>query len=364
MRKGILFLLRARPASVLLDAGSNRQLDETTLQKAREVFAIPPFPHKQVLHNWRFFLKAGKAATGPPVGQEFSKLGLKAMDFAKSFNDRTKPLFKDDIELIVRIQVYFDKSYQYRVEPPPTAWFILRAIRKKRGDSGPAPLRGAYCALMTLEMCYEIAKMKMIRNFDALEAEQLIETRVRRVIGQARRMGVAIIGIDTITDSPRGLVDGEEAPRTKKQKNDREAAYAQQCERYRELHMQQHQDQLRKQLENAPLVERLHRPSLAPLSVECIEEGLKDANLLNAFWRATAKTFHSRQRHSGRSGSSTSLSSVDSREMAQRYLLSRGWLKDMSADEVRALFGASDTTRGAVSSSSVGVAEAPGMARD
>lgn len=201
--------LRCRPVHVSTYPGSNRYLDAKTLAKAKEIFAVPTFPHKQVLHNWRFFLKAGKAATGPPVGQEFSKIGLKAMDFAKNFNDRTKPLFKDDVELIVRIQVYFDKSYTYRIEPPPTAWFILRAIRRKRGETSSVSLAGSYTAFLTLEMCYEIAKMKGIRNFDRLEADQPIETRVRRVIGQARRMGVALIGVDTTAESPIGKQEGE-----------------------------------------------------------------------------------------------------------------------------------------------------------
>lgn len=201
--------LRSRPSHVSTYPGSNRFLEEKILTKAKEIFAVPPFPHKQVLHNWRFFLKAGKAATGPPVGQEFSKIGLKAMDFAKNFNDRTKPIFKDDVELIVRIQVYFDKSYTYRIEPPPTAWFILRAIRKKRGETSSVSLSGSYTAFLTLEMCYEIAKMKGVRNFDRIEADQPIEIRVRRIIGQARRMGVAIIGVDTQVDSPIGKQIGE-----------------------------------------------------------------------------------------------------------------------------------------------------------
>uniref|UniRef100_A0A0A9WML1 Large ribosomal subunit protein uL11m n=1 Tax=Lygus hesperus TaxID=30085 RepID=A0A0A9WML1_LYGHE len=130
------------------------------MTRCKDIFAVPPFPNKAVMHNWRFFIKAGKAATGPPVGQEFSKIGLKVMDFVKSFNDRTKPLFKDDIDLIVRIQVYFDKSYIYRIEPPPVTWFIMRAVRKKRGQTGNTHDKGYFTCLMTLEMCYEIAKMK------------------------------------------------------------------------------------------------------------------------------------------------------------------------------------------------------------
>lgn len=366
--------LRARPSTVSIVPGSNRTLDDKTLALAKDIFAIPPFPHKQVLHNWRFLVKAGKVATGPPVGQEFSKLGLKAMDFAKSINDRTKPLFKDDVELIVRIQVYFDKSYTYRIEPPPTAWFILRAIRRKRGETGPVSLRGAFCGLMTLEMCYEIAKMKGVRDFERLEKDQMIETRVRRVVGQARRMGVAIIGVDTTVDSPLGKVapsgsgSGKCVSPTKKE-------YLASCERYRKIHMEQYLELSRKHLEEAPLYDRLqyahhlgppaarsvsekgkeaqkirvthpntreaatqgnrHPPSstfstalLSGLSDAQLEEGLSDARVFNALWRMSQpKTVYQ--------------SDVGERERARRYLNTRGWFSGMTSEEMKVVFGGS-----------------------
>ncbi|KAF8297936.1 putative ribosomal protein L11 [Trypanosoma cruzi] len=309
LRRGTVSLLRARPKTVNVEPGSNRMLDAAVMAKAKDIFAVPEFPGKRVLHNWRFFIKAGKAATGPPVGQEFSKLGLKAMDFAKSFNDRTKPHFKDDVELIVRIQVYFDKSYLYAIEPPPTAWFILRALRKKRRETGPVPIRGHYCALMTLEMAYEIAKMKP-RSWGRPEYP-LIETRVRRVVGQARRMGVCFVGVDTPHSSPvKGV--------TEKQ-------YAEESERYRAMHMEQYEALRQRELEEAPLIERLHRPNFAPLSEAQIEEGLKEPGLFHALWQAShpKSPYHRDLRQ---------------REMARRYLNARGWVKDMTLDEMQVVF--------------------------
>ncbi|CAJ1029293.1 Ribosomal protein L11, N-terminal domain [Leishmania shawi] len=309
LRRCAAWCLKARPKTVSIEPGSNRFLDPKVEAKAKDLFAVPEFPNKAVLHNWRFFIKAGKAATGPPVGQEFSKLGLKAMDFAKAFNDRTKPHFKDDIELIVRIQVYFDKSYIFRIEPPPTAWFLLRAIRKKRGETGPVGLRGNYCAYLTLEMCYEIAKMKQM-SWGKVEYPP-IEVRVRRVVGQARRMGIAIIGVDTAHSSPvKGM--------TEKQ-------YLEESERYRKVHMTQYETLKAKELESAPLIERLHRPNMAPLTNAQLEEGLKDANLLNALWKSS----HPK-----------SLFAQDSRdrEMARRYLNTRGWFNEMTPEEMRVVF--------------------------
>ncbi|CCW63623.1 unnamed protein product [Phytomonas sp. EM1] len=303
------FFLKARPKNVNVEPGSNRYLESGVLARAKDIFAVPDFPNKSVLHNWRFFIKAGKAATGPPVGQEFSKLGLKAMDFAKAFNDRTKPYFKDDIDLIVRIQVYFDKSYQYRIEPPPTAWFLLRAIRKKRGETGPVTLRGHYCALITLEMCYEIAKIKQI-SWGKIEYPP-IEVRVRRIVGQARRMGICIIGVDTVYSSPiKGLSEKQ---------------YNTECEKYRAIHMDQYMKFKEKELAEAPLIERLHRPNMSALTDKQIEEGLDDANLFNALWLAS---------HSN----SAYMENISHRETARRYLNAHGWFNDMTAEEMQGVF--------------------------
>lgn len=309
IRRSSARYLKARPKTVNVEVGCNRLLDEKLLAKAKDVFAVPEFPNKSVLHNWRFFVKAGKAATGPPVGQEFSKLGLKAMDFAKAFNDRTKPVFKEDVELIVRIQVYFDKSYQYRIEPPPTAWFLLRAVRKKRGETGPVSLRGHYCGLLTLEMCYEIAKMKQM-DWGKVEYPP-IEVRVRRIVGQARRMGICIIGVDTPYSSPvKGM--------TEKQ-------YKEESERYRVQQMAQYEAFKEAELANAPLIERLHRPNMSPLTDKQLEDGLKDANLFNALWRAS----HPRSAY---------MKGLEHRDMARKYLNARGWFKDMTREEMRLVF--------------------------
>ncbi|CCW70466.1 unnamed protein product [Phytomonas sp. Hart1] len=309
LRHSSHLFLKARPKNVNVEPGSNRYLEPAVLARAKDIFSVPDFPCKSVLHNWRFFIKAGKAVTGPPVGQEFSKLGLKAMDFVKTFNDRTKIYFKDDIDLIVRIQVYFDKSYQYRIEPPPTAWFLLRAIRKKRGETGSVTLQGHYCALLTLEMCYEIAKMKQI-NWGKVEYPP-IEVRVRRIVGQARRMGICIIGVDTAYSSPiKGLSEKQ---------------YKADCEKYRAIHMEQYENFKEKELSEAPLIERLHHPSMSALSDKQIEEGLKDPNLFNALWFAS----HPKSAY---------MRNLSHREMARKYLNAHGWFNDMTVEEMQLVF--------------------------
>lgn len=307
-RRTAASLLKHRPKTVSIEPGSNRHLPGPILEKAKEIFAVPEFPSKLVLHNWRFFIKAGKAATGPPVGQEFSKLGLKVMDFTKAFNDRTKPVLKEEAELMVRIQVYFDKSYAYRIEPPATAWFLLRAIRKKRRESGSVMIKGHYCAYMTLEMVYEIAKMKQM-SWGRWDYPP-IETRVRRIAGQARRMGICMIGVDTISSPVKG--------QTEKQ-------YEADCAKYRAIHMEQYKALKDKELESAPLLERMHRPDLSKLTPNQLQEGLVDPTLFQALWVAS-------QPHNA------AAKDARNREMAMKYMNSQGWFKDMTTDELKTVF--------------------------
>lgn len=307
MRRTLLSRLKHRPKTVSVEPGSNRHLEAPILAKAKDIFACPEFPGKRVLHNWRFFIRAGKAATGPPVGQEFSKLGLKVMDFTKAFNDRTKPLFKDDVDLIVRIQVYFDKAYTYRIEPPPTAWFLLRAVRKKRRETGPVPIKGVWCCYITLEMIYEIAKMKQF-NWSRWDSP-IIEERVQKIALQARRMGVCVLGVDTVNQPVKGLTDKQ---------------YEAECAKYREIHKQQHAAIKEKELLEAPLIERLHRPNLNELTPKQLEEGLADPRLFQALWTATnPKNPYTDQK---------------SREVALKYMNTRQWFKDMTAEELRVVF--------------------------
>lgn len=308
MRRSLAGLLKARPKTAKTEPGSNRYLEEPYFSKAKEIFASTPFPNKRVIHNWRFFVRAGKAATGPPVGQEFSKLGLKVMDFTKAFNDRTKPVFKDDIDVQVRIQVYFDKTYSYRIEPPPTAWFIMRAVRKKRRECAPVHIRNSWTCYMTLEMIYEIAKMKQF-IWDAPE-QVPIELRVRSILGQARRMGICVLGVDAPSSPVRGMTAEE---------------YAAQSEKYRAIHKEQFEALRQKQLEEAPLIERLHRPNLDKLPQAALEKGMVDGDLFRAVWKAS----HPQNPY---------LKDLKDREMALKVVRSQHWRKDMSLEEAQKLF--------------------------
>jgi ribosomal protein L11 len=277
-RRSLAQLLKGRPKTAPTEVGCNRMLEEPWLTKSNDMFALPDFPNKPVMHNLRYFLYPGKAATGPPLGQDFSTIGIKAMDFAKAFNDRTKGIFKEDVPLVVRIQVYYDKTYTWRIEPPPIAWYLLRAVRKKRRETGPLALKQRYTAFITLEMCYEIAKCRGTWNKENAKGSKYwpsIEEHVRDIATRARLMGLAIIGVDT----PDAPVKGVTA-----------AQYEKQCAEYRKQQWGQWQAYKVKELEDdsTPLYTRLHSPTLDRLPRRYLENTIKNRNHLSLLWKASA----------------------------------------------------------------------------
>lgn len=262
--------LKARPKTVNTELSSNRYLNEKVRNTFNELFEVPPYPGKRAIHNWRFFIKPGKAATGPPVGQEFSKLGLKPMDFCKAFNDKTKPAFKDGIDLMCRVQVYHDLTYSWRLETPPQAWFIMQATRKKRRETGPLDVKGRWAGYITMEMCYEIAKYKL-HNYVQHDYPP-IEDRARAVARSARRMGIAIIGVDAPNSPVKGMTP---------------AQYDKQAAEYRRQQWPIYEAFKQKELENAPLMNRAHRPEVLRLTYKQLREGVENPELFNALYVAT-----------------------------------------------------------------------------
>eukprot|EP00760_Papus_ankaliazontas_P034952 PhM_4_TR7561/c0_g1_i1/m.18242/K02867/RP-L11, MRPL11, rplK; large subunit ribosomal protein L11 len=293
-----------RPATVNTEVGSNRYLAEPWLTKSKEMFAPHPQPPRKVIHNFRYFIKPGKATTGPPLGPDFTKISVKAMDFSKAFNDRTKPVFKDDVDLTLRVQMYEDNSFQWRIDAPPSTWFILRAIRKKRRETS----RDKWVAYITLEMLYEIAKQKQF-SWDNLEHPP-IETRVRRLAGQCRMMGVCVIGVDTPDSPVHGMTEAE---------------YQKQSEEYRKQQWEQWVKLMDEQLQNAPLYHRLHRIDFEKLSPEQVTESLRDPKMMDAMWRAT-RPQHPLNRD------------MKDQEKALMYLRTRHLRDDLSFEETVALF--------------------------
>jgi large subunit ribosomal protein L11 len=138
---------------------------------------------KKVLHELKLLLKGNAATAGPPVSPTISSKGIKAIDFCKWFNDRTKDQ-KGEL-LRVKVRVYDDKSYECDIHDVSTAELIRSAAKLQKGSS--VPNRQRVGTLSAAQVAAIAARKQKEINGISLEAA------VRSVAGTARSMGVGIV---------------------------------------------------------------------------------------------------------------------------------------------------------------------------
>ncbi len=139
---------------------------------------------KKVVANLKLRVPAGKASAGPPVGSTLGQYGLNMMDFINPFNDATKEFMGSDV--IVKIRVYDDRTFTFRVTGIPTDDLIRKEAGIQKGSGKP---HSDKVGRLTLEQLKKIAEIKQqVSNADDLEMT------MRQVAGTARSMGVEIEG--------------------------------------------------------------------------------------------------------------------------------------------------------------------------
>ncbi len=86
------------------------------------------------------------------------------------------------------IAAFTDRTYNYKIKPPPTSWFIKKVIGKdKLGNL----TKHRTIANMPIQYVYEIAKIK--REMDEDLAQLSLEMICKMIIGQCSTMGVDIV---------------------------------------------------------------------------------------------------------------------------------------------------------------------------
>jgi len=137
---------------------------------------------KKVTANLKLKIPAGKANAGPPVGSTLGQYGVNMMDFVQPFNEQTK-----DMRGIVtaHIQVYDDRSMDFRVISQPTDDLILQKLGVDKGSGRPNTEKLE--KKLTDKQVTEIAKEKMKdMNTDRLDSVK------KMVAGTARSMGIEV----------------------------------------------------------------------------------------------------------------------------------------------------------------------------
>ena len=118
----------------------------------------------------------------PPVGTVLGPAGINLQEFCTKYNDATKDKMGDILP--VEITIYEDRSFDFVIKTPPTAFLIKKVAKLKKGSTkGSSETVGT----LTKEQLKEIAEIKLpdLNAYTVEEAMKIVE-------GTARNMGVKV----------------------------------------------------------------------------------------------------------------------------------------------------------------------------
>ena len=124
------------------------------------------------------------ATPAPPLGPALGQAGINISDFVQKFNAATAEQRGE--KLGVKVVVYDDRSYDFRVTTPPVTSLLLKAAGIDKGSAKP---RTSKAGKVTKAQIKEIAERKM----PDLNAND-IEAAMKIVEGSARSAGIEVVG--------------------------------------------------------------------------------------------------------------------------------------------------------------------------
>ena len=137
---------------------------------------------KEITKIIKLQIPAGKATPAPPVGTVLGPAGINLGEFVTKYNDATRDRMGDIVP--VEITVYDDRSFDFVLKTPPTAFLIKKVAKINKGS-----VKGSTetVATITKEQLKEIAEIKLpdLNAYGVEEAMRIVE-------GTARNMGVKV----------------------------------------------------------------------------------------------------------------------------------------------------------------------------
>ena len=137
---------------------------------------------KEVVKKVKLQIQAGKATPAPPVGTVLGPAGINLQEFCTRYNDATRDKMGD--VLPVEISIYDDRSFDFVIKTPPTA-FLLKKFAKI--DKGAVKGSTETVATLTKAQIKEIAEIKL-PDLNAYTVEEAMKT----VEGTALNMGIKV----------------------------------------------------------------------------------------------------------------------------------------------------------------------------
>jgi len=139
---------------------------------------------KEAVKKIKLQIEAGKATPAPPVGTVLGPAGINLQDFCTKYNEATRDKMGD--VLPVEISIYDDRSFDFVVKTPPTAFLLKKFAKVKKGSVNGSKDIVATISQATLK---EIAEIKL-PDLNAYTVEEAMKI----VAGTAKNMGIAIEG--------------------------------------------------------------------------------------------------------------------------------------------------------------------------
>ena len=139
---------------------------------------------KEVVKKVKLAIEAGRATPAPPVGTVLGPAGINLQEFCTKYNEQTRDKMGD--VLPVEISIYEDRSFDFIIKTPPTAFLLKKFAKIQKGSTKGANETVATISQATLR---EIAEIKL-PDLNAYT----VEDAMKIVAGTAKNMGIAIEG--------------------------------------------------------------------------------------------------------------------------------------------------------------------------
>ncbi len=139
---------------------------------------------KEAVKKIKLQIAAGKATPAPPVGTVLGPAGINLQEFCTRYNDATREKMGD--VLPVEISIYEDRSFDFVIKTPPTAFLLKKFAKVQKGSVKGSKEVVATISEATLR---EIAEIKL-PDLNAYTVEEAMKI----VAGTAKNMGIAIEG--------------------------------------------------------------------------------------------------------------------------------------------------------------------------
>jgi large subunit ribosomal protein L11 len=139
---------------------------------------------KNVVKKIKLQIPAGKATPAPPVGTVLGPAGINLQEFCTRYNDATREKMGDILP--VEISIYDDRSFDFIIKTPPTAFLLKKYAKVQKGS-----VKGSkeVVATITDAQLTEIAETKL-QDLNAYD----VDAAKKIVAGTAKNMGIAVEG--------------------------------------------------------------------------------------------------------------------------------------------------------------------------